>query len=58
MNWSGFLISFVLLGILPIWVIRLFPLDFGIKVLLTVVAAGACYWFVEHGGAKKGLFTK
>ena len=57
-NWFGFAIAFCLLGIIPVWVIRIFPSGFFTKVLITLVLGAITFIAVKTGGTKRGILFK
>lgn len=58
LNVSGLLIAFGLLIILPVWVFGFKFLAMKTKLLFTLFGGIAVYYFVEHGGTKRGVFAK
>lgn len=54
-NWFGFIISFVLLGIIPVWVLTLFEINLIYKILLTVFLGMVIFIAVKTGGTKKSF---
>lgn len=57
-NWVGFGIAFVILGIVPVWILTFFPLGFFAKVLATFVLGVIIFIAVKTGGTKKGFLFK
>lgn len=59
MNWSGFIIAFFLLGIIPIWFLN-FTANLGFlkNVMVTLIIGVATFFAVQYGGTKRGVFTR
>lgn len=57
-NWVGFVIAFVILDIIPVWVIRIMEIPFFSRVLLTIFLAVIIYIAMQYGGTKRGFITK
>lgn len=57
-NWWGFGVSFILLAIIPVWIIRLFEMGFFIKLGLTIVLGVIIFFAVQRGGFRRGLVFK
>ena len=59
MNWISFSIAFILLGIAPIWFMNFTGgIGIGIRIFLTLGVAGAVYFSIEYGGAKRGFISR
>ena len=56
-NWKGFIISFLLLAIAPVWVIKLFDMGFFTRVGLTLLLGVIVFFAVKTGGAKRGFIS-
>lgn len=57
-KWGSFGIAFVLLGIIPVWILTFFPLGFFTKLLATLVLGVIIFIAVKTGGAKRGFIAR
>lgn len=58
MKWFSFGIAFSLCVIIPVWVLDFVDIGIIKKLIFTVVGGVAVWYFVENGGAKRGLISK
>ena len=58
MKWFGFILAFVLVVIVPVWIIKFGSTSTFQRFLFTIVGGIACYFAVEKGGWKKGLIVR
>lgn len=57
-NWYGLGVASFVCVILPIWIIGMKLIPMKLKLLFSVVGLLVCWWAVENGGMKRGIFTK